>query len=64
MEWYEESISLRLLEEIVKEAASQSRVNWLLPFFEPFCRVLKDSIFLRTANLQEENSQNGNAITS
>ncbi len=64
IEWYEENMSLRILEEIVKEAASQSRVNWLTPFFDPFCRVLRDSIFLRATNLPTRDSQNGNAITS
>ena len=64
MEWYEENMSLRILEEIVKEAASQSRVNWLTPFFDPFCQVLRDSIFLRATNLPTRDFQNGNAITS
>ncbi|MBU2051256.1 MAG: hypothetical protein KKH61_20105 [Gammaproteobacteria bacterium] len=50
LEWYEDNISLRILEEIVKEAASQSRINWLIPFFDPFCRVLKDSVFLKATN--------------
>ena len=64
MEWYEENISIRILEEIVKEAASQSRVNWLIPFFDPFCRVLRDSIFLKATDLPAKDPQNGNAITS
>lgn len=64
MEWYEENMSLRILEEIVKEASSQSRVNWLTLFFDPFCRVLRDSIFLRAASPPIVNSQSGNAITS
>ena len=64
IEWYEENMSLRILEEIVKEAASQSRVNWLTPFFDPFCRVLRDSIFLKATDLPREDFQNGNAITS
>jgi len=64
IEWYEENMSLRVLEDIVKEAASQSRVNWLIPFFDPFCRVLKDSIFLKATDLPKTDSQNGNAITS
>ncbi len=64
IDWYEENMSLRILEEIVKEAANQSRVNWLTPFFDPFCRVLRDSIFLRATNLPARDSQSGNAITS
>ncbi len=64
IEWYEENMSLRILEEIVKEAASQSRVNWLTPFFDPFCRVLRDSIFLRATDLPRADSQSGNVITS
>ncbi len=64
LEWYEENMSLRILDEIVKEAASQSRVNWLPLFFDPFCRVVGDSIFLRAANLPAPDSQSGNAITS
>ena len=64
MEWYEENMSLRILEEIIKESASQSRVNWLIPFFDPFCRVLKDSIFLSAARLPAIDSPSGNAITS
>lgn len=59
LEWYEENMSLRVLEEIVKEASSQSRVNWLIPFFDPFCRVLKDSLFLKATNLPAMDSQIG-----
>ncbi len=64
MEWYEDNISLRILEEIVKEAASQSRINWLIPFFDPFCRVLRDSVFLRATNPPGMDSQSGNVIIS
>lgn len=37
--WIVENLSIRQIEEIVKAAASQSRVDWLIPFFDPFIRV-------------------------
>jgi hypothetical protein len=38
-DWIMNNLSMRQIEEIVKTAANQSRVDWLIPFFAPFIRV-------------------------
>ena len=38
-EWYEDNFSVRELKMIVDEAARQSRMDWLPPFFDRLCQL-------------------------
>ncbi len=62
-EWFEENISFRVLETIIKEAARQSRVDWLIPFFDVLS--LPARLMQPPPKIQGEiNVPNGNPITS
>ena len=59
-EWYEDNFSVRELEMIIDEAARQSRMDWLRPFFD---RLSQLGILASLKKVGKREYPNGNPIT-